>query len=381
MIRRQLFTATFLLVFALLLWALGLIIRPFFSPILWAVIFAVLAYPLYDRLFAACGAHKNVAAGIMTAGVLIAAVLPAGYGLLLASQQGVAAYALASDWITAGHLQDLAIVAGGLPAVGALGQELIGRLIVTSSGQIETSLLEGGKAVSTFLLSQGADFAKNALVLLTDFLVMLFTLFFVFRDGPQMYHSVARAIPLEESHKAKIFERLNSTLKAVVRGTLLTALAQGATAGVAYYALGVPFALFLGALSGVLAMLPVGGSAIVWAPIALYFLLTGAVAKGMILIAIGAGLVGMMDNLLLPILVGAQARLPVLPLFLASFGGLAYFGLLGLFLGPIILAVVLETFTIYQEEYQQDEPSLVMAVTTDSRDELHPMPELVSKPL
>ena len=88
-----------------------------------------------------------------------------------------------------------------------------------------------------------------------------------------------------------------------------------------------------------------------------------------------------MDNLLLPILVGAQARLPVLPLFLASFGGLAYFGFLGLFIGPILLAVVLETFTIYQEEYQQDKQSLIMAATTDSHDDLHPAPGLIGKPM
>lgn len=109
--------------------------------------------------------------------------------------------------------------------------------------------------------------------------------------------------------------------------------------------------------------------------------LSGAVANGVILIAIGAGLVGLMDNLLLPILVGARARLPLFPLFLASFGCLACFGPLGLFLGPIILALVLETFMIYHEEDQHDEQTLVMAVTTHSRDNLHPAPEWIGKPL
>jgi predicted PurR-regulated permease PerM len=98
--------------------------------------------------------------------------------------------------------------------VGGLSQELVGRLIVAGSGQIETSLLEGGKAVSTFLLSHGVDLAKNALLLATDFLIMLFTLFFVFRDGLHAYDTIFRAIPLEEGHKAKILERLNMTIKA-----------------------------------------------------------------------------------------------------------------------------------------------------------------------
>jgi predicted PurR-regulated permease PerM len=208
---------------------------------------------------------------------------------------------------------------------------------------------------------------------------MLFTLFFLFRDGPQTWDTIFRAIPLEEEHKAKIFERLNTTMKAVVRGTLLTAVAQGATAGVTYYLLGVPFSVFLGALSGLLSLLPVGGTAIVWAPVALYLLFSGAVAKGVILIGVGLGLVGLMDNLLQPLLVGGKARLPVLPLFLASLGGLAYFGFLGLFLGPVLLAVVLVTFVIYQEEYQQQGSDIIIGDTRDPREHLRTAHNLADK--
>jgi predicted PurR-regulated permease PerM len=367
MARRQLCTTIFLLVFLLLLWELGLILRPFLSPILWAVILATTTYPIYVRLLARTGHHENIAAGIMTGGVLITAVVPAVYGMILAGQQGVEAYEQASEWLKGGHLKDLGALLGRVPVIGELSQELMGQAIVAGRGQVESSLLEGGNAVRTFLLSQGIDFAKNALLLATDFLIMLFTLFFVFRDGPHTWDTIVRAIPLEEEHKAKILERLNTTMKAVVRGTLLTAVAQGATAGVAYYLLGVPFSVFLGALSGLLSMLPVGGTAIVWVPVAVYLLLSGAVAKGVILIGVGAGLVGLMDNLLQPLLVGGKARLPVLPLFLASLGALAYFGFLGLFLGPALLAVVLVMFEIYQEEYQQQASDMLIGVTTDPR--------------
>ena len=379
MSRRQLFTVTFLLVFLLLLWQLGLILSPFFSPILWAVILATTTYPLYIRLLACVGQRGNVAAGIMTGGVLIIAVVPAVYGMILAGQQGMEAYAQASEWLKGGHLKDIGVVLAKVPGVGGLIQELAGRLIVSGSGQVEDSLLEGGKAVSGFLLSQGADFARNALLLATNFLIMLFTLFFLFRDGPQTWDTIFRAIPLEEEHKAKIFERLNTTMKAVVRGTLLTAVAQGATAGVTYYLLGVPFSVFLGALSGLLSLLPVGGTAIVWAPVALYLLFSGAVAKGVILIGVGLGLVGLMDNLLQPLLVGGKARLPVLPLFLASLGGLAYFGFLGLFLGPVLLAVVLVTFVIYQEEYQQQGNGMIIGVASDPREDLRSTHNLADK--
>ena len=379
MSKRQLFTVTFLLVFLLLLWQLGLILSPFFSPILWAVILATTTYPVYMWLLARVGHRGNVAAGIMTGGVLIMAVVPALYGMILAGQQGVEAYAQASEWLKGGHLKDIGVVLAKIPGVGGLIQELAGRLIVSGSGQVEDSLLEGGKAVSGFLLSQGADFARNALLLATNFLIMLFTLFFLFRDGPHTWDTIFRAIPLEEEHKEKIFERLNTTMKAVVRGTLLTAVAQGTTAGVTYYLLGVPFSVFLGALSGLLSLLPVAGTAIVWAPVALYLLFSGAVAKGVILIGVGLGLVGLMDNLLQPLLVGGKARLPVLPLFLASLGGLAYFGFLGLFLGPVLLAVVLVTFVIYQEEYQQQGSGMIIGVTSDPREDLRSTHNLTDK--
>ena len=381
MSRRQLFTVTFLLVFLLLLWELGLILRPFFSPILWAVILATTTYPLYIRVLARVGQRENIAAAIMTTGVLVTAVLPAVYGMILAGQQGVEAYEQASAWLQGGHLKDLGALLAKVPWVGGLSQEVVGRLIVAGSGQVEGSLLEGGKAVSTFLLSQGVDFAKNALLLATDFLVMLFTLFFVFRDGPHAYATIVRAIPLEEGHKVKIFARLTTTIKAVVTGTLLTAVAQGATAGMAYYLLGIPFSGFLGALSGLLSLLPVGGTALLWVPVALYLLLSGAVIKGVILIGVGAILVGLMDNLLQPLLVGGHARLPMLPLYLASFGGLACFGFLGLFLGPMLLAVVLETLVIYQEEYQQQGSDMIVGVTTNPHDDLRPAHEVADKPV
>jgi len=207
MSRRQLFRVTFLLVFFLLLWGLGFITHVFFSPILWAVILATTTYPLYVRLLARVGDRKNIAAGIMTGGMLITAVLPAVYGIILAGQQGLEAYQLAADWLKEGHLKDLGALFAKVPVVGVLSQELVGHLVVAGSGQVEASLLEGGKAVSTFLLSQGVDFARNALLLATDFFIMLFTLFFVFRDGPDTYDTICRAIPLEEGHKAKIFFR------------------------------------------------------------------------------------------------------------------------------------------------------------------------------
>ena len=356
MTRKQIFSVTFFCILLLLIWQLGLILSPFFYPIMWALILATTFYPLYRRLLVRVNHRRPLGAALMTFMVLAIAVLPAVYLIYLGINEAVQAYGTVAQWFREGKLRDLGHSISQLPLIGGVSQELFGRLVLSNSSQLESSVLEGGKVVSSFLLAQGADLAKNAFLFLTDFLVMAFTLFFLFRDGDRYYKNFYAAIPLESDHKNKIFERMDGTISAVMQGTLLTALAQGTAAGLAYWALGVRFSIFLGALSAVFSLLPFGGTSLVWIPVAIYLFITGSVIKGCLMIGVGVGLVGLMDNLLQPFLIGNKAQLPMLFLFFASLGGLASFGLLGLFLGPIMLAVLLETFRIYQDEFQ-DHPS------------------------
>jgi predicted PurR-regulated permease PerM len=354
--RRRVFQWIFLGIFLLLLGLLVRIFTPFLTPILWAIILTQVTYPVYRRVYAAAQGRRQLAAWIMTLSVMLLAVVPALYVILIGVQQSLDAYEEATDWIKGGGLQEVGVAISQLPAVGTLGQELIGRFIV-SHGQFETSLLEGGKAMSGFLAAQGAGLIKNALIFGTDFLVMLFTLFFLFRDGDRLYARLYRAIPLEDDHKTKMFERLDRTITAVVRGTMVTALSQGVVAGTAYWLLDVPFPIFWGALTALVALLPFGGTSLVWGPVVMYLIGSGFLWKGLIMLGVGLGLVGLMDNLLYPVLVGAGARLPVLFLFFASLGGMVWLGFLGLFLGPILLAVVYEAFKIYEEEFEVDSPA------------------------
>lgn len=340
----------------LLTWQLGVILSPFFYPIMWAVILAATFYPFYQKILAVLKERRELGAAVMTVMVMSIAVLPAIYLIFLGINEAVQAYETAAQWFHEGRLRELGVSISQLPIIGRASQEVFGRLILSNSGQLESSVLEGGKLISSFLLSQGADLAKNAFLFVTDFLVMVFTVFFLFRDGDRLYDGLYAAIPLDPDHKTKMFERMNGTISAVMQGTLLTALAQGTAAGLAYWALGVRFSIFLGALSAVFSLLPFGGTALIWIPVAVYLFFTGSVVKGCLMLVIGAGLVGLLDNLLQPFLIGNKAQLPMLFLFFASLGGLASFGLLGLFLGPIILAVLLETFRIYQDEFQ-DHPS------------------------
>ncbi|HBP89978.1 MAG TPA: AI-2E family transporter [Nitrospirales bacterium] len=356
----QVLSAAFLVLCSLLLYVLALIFAPFMTPIVWAMILVRLFYPLYQYLTGMLGDRTTASAALSTLSVMLLAVLPVAYLVFLVITETVHAYQLALSWVEEGGLQRLPDLVGRLPLVGHLSQELLGRFVV-AYGDLQATLLEGGKAVGGAVLSGVGGLARNTADLVVDFLVILFTLFFLFRDGHRLYDAFYEALPIEESYKAVIMDRLDHVMVAVVQGTLLTALAQGFTAGLTYWALGVPFSVFLGALSAIFSLLHFGGTALVWGPIAVYLLWTAPVWKGLVLIGIGAGLVGLMDNLLKPLLVGSKADLPVLFLFFASLGGLAYFGFLGLFLGPILLGIALAVFQIYRENYQAQTGLLVKA--------------------
>jgi predicted PurR-regulated permease PerM len=334
-----------------LLYQLALIFAPFFTPIVWALILARLFYPVYRYLIGLLRGRATIAAALSTLTVTLVAVLPVAYLAFIAVTETIHAYQTAFAWVQGGGLKRLPTVVAGLPLIGNISQNVLGQFIV-AYGDLQGSLLEGGKAVSGVLLTGAGGLARNTFELISDFFIMLFTLFFFFRDGHRLYEALYDAIPLEESYKAAIFGRLNQTMVAVVRGTLLTALAQGFVAGVTYWALGVPFPVFLGAASALFSLLPFGGTALVWGPVAAYLFWTGILWKGVVMVAIGVGLVGLMDNFLQPLLVGTGADLPILFLFFASLGGLAYFGFIGLFLGPILLGIAIATFKIYRENFR-----------------------------
>lgn len=367
----QVLSAAFLVLCFLLLYVLALIFAPFMTPILWAMILVRLFYPLYQWLTRMLGDRTTVSAALSTLSVMLLAVLPVAYLMFLVVTETIHAYQLAMTWVQEGGLQRLPELVAGLPLIGNVSQGLLGGFVV-AYGDVQANLVEGGKAVSGVLLSSVGGLAKNTLDLVMDFFVILFTLFFLFRDGHRLYDAFYEALPIEESYKAVIMERLDHVMAAVVQGTLLTALAQGFTAGLAYWALGVPFPVFLGALSALLSLVPIGGTALVWGPVAAYLLWTAPIWKGVVMIGIGVGLVGLMDNLLKPLLVGSKADLPVLFLFFASLGGLAYFGFLGLFLGPILLGIALAVFQIYRDNYQAQAGLLVKAGSGHPQEPVNP---------
>ena len=355
--RQQLFSIVFFALLVLLLYQIGLMFQPFVFPALWAGLLVHSVFPLHVRLTKLLGGNETLSAAALTVGVLGVVIVPLTVmGVMLVREAGAAEHAI-RVWIAGGGLQHLPDQLATVPLIGGWLRTLASSSSLQALST-EQSVVAGVKALSQFLVGQMGDLLLNALILNTDFFIMLLVLFFLFKDGRQWLAALYELIPMEESHKHKVVARLDQTIRAVVKGMLVTAIVQGVLAGLAYLVLGVPFPMVLTALTIILAPIPFGGTALIWGPVVLYLFWVGPIGKALVMLAWGIGVVSMVDQILRPWLIGQQVQIPVLLLVLSVLGGLALYGLLGLFVGPILVSLLMTAVQIYREEYQAPTPAV-----------------------
>ncbi|MGC4098883.1 MAG: AI-2E family transporter [Nitrospira sp.] len=350
MTRQQIFSVVFFSLLVLLLYQIGLMFKPFVFSALWACLLAHWAFPIHLRLTKWFAGKAAFSAALLTVGALGVVIVPLiVMGIMLVREAGAAEEEIRS-WILSGGLQRLPEQVAGIPFVGNWVKSAVaGTGSPTLS--LEQSLVSGAKELSQFLIGGMGGLLKNTFALVTNFFIMLLVLFFLFTDGRQWLAVLYDLIPMEESHKSQILTRLDQTIRAVVKGMLVTAIVQGLLAGMAYVALDVPFPMALTALTIVLAPIPFGGTGLVWGPVTLYLFWMGATGKALAMLLWGILVVSMVDQFLRPWLIGQDVQIPVLPLVLSVLGGLALYGLLGLFVGPILVSLLMTAVQIYREEY------------------------------
>ena len=212
---------------------------------------------------------------------------------------------------------------------------------------LRDKIAKGAMEGSQFFASQAYSFGQSTFELLVSLGVMLYLVFFFLRDGPELVRRIRQAIPLAEQQKRRLQLKFNRVVRATVKGNLLVAIAQGALGGLIFWILDVPSPLLWAVLMAFLSLLPAVGAGIVWAPVAVYFLFSGAVWQGVVLIAFGVGVIGLVDNLLRPLLVGKDTRMPDYLVLVSTLGGLAVFGINGFVIGPLIAALFLSSWDIY----------------------------------
>jgi predicted PurR-regulated permease PerM len=338
--------------------AFGLIIWPFNGAIWWAIFIAIVFMPLHTRLLRRFGSRRSLAAFATLGVTLVVAILPLVLLMISVPREAAAIYARvkSGEVNLAQYFQQ---IVNGLPV---WLRDLMQRFGLPDMAAVQEKILAGLSQSGQTITSQALNIGQTTLDFVVSFFLMLYLLFFLLRDGPALSGHVVAAIPLQEHHKRQLFAKFVTVVRATVKGNILVALIQGALGGLALWFLDVPGATLWGAVMALLSLLPAIGAAIVWLPIAVWFLMTGAVWQGIGLIAWGVLVIGLVDNLLRPILVGKDTKLPDYLVLISTVGGMAIFGLNGFVIGPVIAAMFVAAWQIFSQAKAED--------VRDSQDEV-----------
>jgi predicted PurR-regulated permease PerM len=300
-----------------------LLVQPFMPALAWALALAVVAYPVH-RLICRALPRATLAAAVSVVVVMLVVIGP----VFFVTQQLVRE--------ASGAVQTAREASGRWRAAIERHPRLAPVL-----GWIEeqADLPSVAKQAAGAMGSRSGAILTGSIWVAVQLLVTLFVLFYFFRDRRDAEALARSLVPLSEGETSDVFTRIKDTIRATVFGSLVVAAVQGLLGGLMFAFLGIPGALLWGVVMAVLATVPVMGTFVVWAPAAVFLILEGSVMKGLILIGWGLTAIGLIDNLLYPVLVGTRLRLHPLPVFFSIVGGLAVFGAAGIILGPVTLAV------------------------------------------
>ena len=323
------------LAFAWILW-------PFYGAILWATIIAILFAPFHRRMVLSMGRRRNLAA-IATLGVIVLVVIaPVTLiaGLLLQEAAGV------YQRIRSGELNYGRYFEQIVEALPTWAASLLERFGVTELTDVRERVSAALLRSSQYLATQAISIGQITFDFIVSLFIMLYLLFFFLRDGDVLYRYMTDAIPLQADQRRALLDKFAIVVRATVKGNMVVALLQGTLGGLMFWFLGIRAPVLWGALMALLSLLPAVGAGLVWLPVAIYFLATGATWQGLLLIAYGALVIGLVDNVVRPILVGQDTKMPDYVILVSTLGGIATFGLNGFVIGPLIAAMFMAVWEI-----------------------------------
>lgn len=323
---------------ALLAALLYQILQPFFAPLAWAIFLAFLLQPAQARLAALLRGRDAVAASLLTILVLLMFIGPLAALAIAFGRQAAGLAVTLQQWLEQHQGQGFPEVAD-LPVLGR-ALEWLDQYTSISSAEAQAWLLERGKALFQRLAALGGTALLGALGTVLNFTVMLFLLFFFIRDGRQMAHTAISLVPLEPARRRELRDRIAGVTRAVVLGTVVTAMVQGLLLGIGFAVVSLPAPVVFGVMGAVLSIVPFGGTALVWVPAVAALLFQGHYGAALALAAIGL-IVSTVDNFLKPFLISGRAVVPTVAVFIGVLGGLIAFGVIGMFLGPVVIALAI----------------------------------------
>lgn len=317
----------------------------FFQPIIWAATVGLVFLPVQHYLERKLLGRRTIAAVLTVILIFITVLLPA---MLIASAV-VSEAAQIYEQIQNGEIDPGAIVRWVQKVLPDFMNWAEGFGINTA--ELPDKLSAAAATASKYIGQLALTAGQNVANFLVKFFLMLYLLFFVLRDGDSMLEAVIKALPIGDERERALFKKFAEVSRATLKGTIVVGLVQGSLGGAMFMALGITGAVFWGVVMVMLSILPVVGASMVWVPAAIYLAASGAYLKALVLVGFGAVVIGLIDNILRPILIGRDTKMPDYIILLSTLGGLSVFGVSGFVIGPIVAALFLSVWVMFQAEH------------------------------
>jgi len=323
--------------------ALAWILLPFYGTLLWGAIIALLFAPVFQWLVPRCRNQRTVAAALTVLLVLLTAIIPLSLLSVALGREAMQVY------------ENLQTEAGNPTAFLQRTYEelpdwalsLLNRFGMGDFSDLQRVFTDLVTKTAQVIGTQAVSIGQNTFEFVLAIFVTMYIAFFLIRDGAGLINDFRYALPLAPQHKKALINKFATVIRATVKGNLLVAIIQGALGGVAFWFLDVSGALLWAVVMAFLSLLPAVGAALVWLPVAISFVMTGDILKGMLLTTWGVLVIGLIDNLLRPMLVGRDTRMPDYVIMISTLGGMAVLGINGFVIGPVIAAMFIAVWHIH----------------------------------
>ena len=319
------------------------LLRPFFSGIVGAIVLAVVTRRPYDWLASKINS-RSLCAALALVLIVLAVIVPTFF---LAQELGQQAYATINAFRSGAHQEMIRSFIANRPALAARIEDFTSSIDLTNAA----------RSTAAYLGGNFAGFVGNSVRIITQLVVMLFLLFFLFRDRALALASLRSLLPLRDDETDELLTRIGDTILATALGRVTIAVVQGFLAGLAFWVLGVPGFILWAFTLAACAMIPAFGSFLIWGPIALYLGLTGHWGKAALLMLWGSFIVSTIDNILYPILIGSHLRAHTATILLSVLGGIALFGPVGIVLGPVLFTITADLLEIWRNRVASEPAS------------------------
>lgn len=322
-----------------------LVIKEFAYPIFWAAILAGVFYPVY-KLINGKIRVPNLSTAITMMIIVIIIVVPFILIGTLVVRESIELYT--------SFTQNGAVVKNNIShAVEWIKQNPYTAQLNINENVIAEKFAELGQTISSFLLKSAKDITQNTIIFGIMFFITFYTLFFFIRDGEKLLHKLMHLCPLGDENEKLLYSKFTSTARATIKGSIIVGLIQGALGGLMFALVGVKGAIIWGILMVLIASVPGIGSYFIWLPAAIIMILIGRTWTGIGMILFGSLVIGTIDNIIRPLLVGKDSQMHPLLVLLSTLGGIAVFGIAGFIIGPVIAALMLAFWEMYDSHYKK----------------------------